>query len=420
MKIPPSRQRWVHLIPVAMVMYVLAYVDRINVAMVFPYIDKSFGLTDADVGFAAGIFFVGYMVLQIPGGMLASRWGARRVVAVLMVLWSLAAIATGLVENRTQLYIARFVLGVFEGGVWPAVLVLLATWFPQDERARANALWMVCLPISAVVMAPLTGCLLGVLPWRWVFIAEGFPPLLWLVVWWVFIADRPRDARWMAPGERRELELRLAAENAAKPPAGGHLAALTDRRVLWLAVAYFFWMAGFYGYTMWVPSVVKSFAADGRSALVGWIVAIPFAFAMVAMLLNSAWSDRRLKREAHVWGPLIIGVIGLTGGQWAARSPLTSLAFLILAAIGVYAPFGPFWAIPSALLPSAVIGSAMGIINAVGNLGGFAGPYVVGFIRGRAHGGFAGLATLSGSLLIAVVIFLRLGVDQPAPRSSTG
>ncbi|HVP10848.1 MAG TPA: MFS transporter [Phycisphaerae bacterium] len=419
MTIPPSRQRWVHIIPVAMVMYVLAYVDRINVAMVFPYIDQSFGLTDADVGFAAGIFFVGYMVLQIPGGMLASRWGARRVVAVLMILWSLAAIATGLVENRTQLYIARFVLGVFEGGVWPAVLVLLATWFPQDERARANALWMICLPISAVMMAPITGWLLSVLPWRWVFIAEGLPPLLWLVVWWTFIADRPRDARWMAPGERSELERRLAAENAAKAPACGHLAALTDRRVLWLAVAYFFWMAGFYGYTMWVPSVVKSFAADGRSALVGWIVAIPFAFAMVAMVLNSAWSDRRLKREAHVWGPLIIGVIGLTGGQWAAHSPLISLVFLILAAIGVYAPFGPFWAIPSALLPSAVIGSAMGIINAVGNLGGFAGPYVVGFIRGRTHDGFAGLAMLSGSLLIAVVIFLKLGVDQPTPPSTT-
>jgi sugar phosphate permease len=137
-------KRWGYVIPMAVVMYILAYVDRINVAMILPYIDKSFGLSAADAGFASGIFFVGYMVLQIPGGLLASHWNARKTVAILMVLWGLTAVVTGFVQDATQLYIARFVLGIFEGGVWPAVLVLLANWFPQNERARANALWMSC------------------------------------------------------------------------------------------------------------------------------------------------------------------------------------------------------------------------------------------------------------------------------------
>ena len=144
-------KRWRYIIPMAVVMYILAYVDRINVAMILPYVDKSFGLTAADSGFAAGIFFVGYMLLQVAGGYLASRWSARKVIAILMVLWGTMAVLTGFVENRTQLYIARFLLGVFEGGVWPSILVLLATWFPQHERARANGLWITCLPISALI-----------------------------------------------------------------------------------------------------------------------------------------------------------------------------------------------------------------------------------------------------------------------------
>ncbi|HTX54479.1 MAG TPA: MFS transporter [Candidatus Baltobacteraceae bacterium] len=408
------------IIPVAVVTYVLAYVDRINVAMVLPYVDRSFGLTNADVGFAAGIFFVGYMLLQIPAGMLAYRWGARRVVAILMILWGLSAIATGLVETKNELFVARFVLGVFEGGVWPAVLVLLATWFAPAERARANALWMICLPISAVIMAPITGWLLGILPWRWVFIAEGVPPLMWVVVWLVLIADRPRAAKWLAPEERERLEERLAAGGPGKAMPRSFVTVWTDPRVLWLAAAYFFWMVGFYGYTMWVPSVVKGLAAGRNSSLVGWIVAVPFAFAIVAMVLNSVWSDRRLKRRAHVWGPLLVGVVGLAGGQWMARSPAQELGFLVLTAIGVYAPFGPFWAIPSALLPAEVLGAALGIINAIGNLGGFVGPYVVGYIRGQTHGSFAGLLALGASLLVTVVIVVRMDVDRralpPEPR----
>lgn len=414
-------KRWGHIIPLAMVMYILAYVDRINVAMILPYIDPRFGLTKTDAGFAAGIFFVGYMILQIPGGYFASRWSAKKVVALLMVAWGVVAVATGFVQDRTQLYVARFVLGIFEGGVWPAVLVLLATWFPQRERARANALWMTCLPLSAVLMAPFTGWLLTFLSWRAVFILEGLPPLIWVFVWWFLIADHPSEAGWVSPEERTYLEEVAAAENAAKPASAGYWAAFTDRTVLWLIVAYFFWMSGFYGYTMWVPAVVKAFAGNGNAGLVGWISAVPFVFALICMVVNSSWSDRRMRRQAHIAVPMIIGAIGLICGQFVS-SPALQLTFLCVAGIGVYGPYGPFWAVPSSLLRVEVAGAAMGLINAIGNLGGFAGPYIVGWVRDHTNSGFAGFFVLSVFLLITATISLLLGSDQrtaSAPTATT-
>ncbi len=407
-------KRWRYVIPVAAIMYMLAYMDRINVGMILPYVDKSFHLTSADSGLAAGIFFVGYMVLQIPGGLLASKWSARKVVFILMMLWGLSAIANGLVESKTQLYVARFVLGVFEGGVWPAVLVLLATWFPQQERARANALWMASLPLSAILMPPISGWLLTFMSWRGVFIMEGIPPLVWGVLWWFLISDRPSQAKWVSTEERNYIESTLSEENRSKGGSVGYRAAFTNKTVLWLIVAYFFWMAGFYGFTMWVPSVIKGFQGVGSSTVVGWLTAIPFVFALISMLVNSTWSDRRQKRQAHVAIPLLIGAFGLVGGQFFAHSPLMKMVFLIITGVGVYGPYGPLWAIPSSLLRLEVVGAAMGLINAIGNLGGFLGPYIVGYIKGATKSGYAGFLVLAVFLLITAVISTFLGSDKKA------
>jgi MFS family permease len=351
------------------------------------------------------------MILQIPGGLLASRWSAKKTVAILMVFWGLTAVATGFVQSRNQLYAARFILGIFEGGVWPAVLVLLATWFPLNERARANALWMCCLPISAVGMAPLTGWLLSFMTWRTVFIVEGVPPLIWVFLWWIFTADRPSEASWVSPEERSYIEERIATENAGKPASAGLWAAMTDRTVLWLVVTYFFWMAGFYGFTMWVPSVVKSFAGAGASAgKVGLLSAIPFVFAVISMVVNSTWSDRVMKRQAFIAVPALIGAFGLIVGQFV-HTPMLQMFFLIIAAIGVYGPYGPFWAVPSAILRPEVIGVSMGLIN-MANLGGFLGPYIVGYVRTSTGSGFAGFLVLAGFLLIVAAISMTLGADK--------
>lgn len=406
------RQRWVRIIPIAVVMYIFAFVDRVNVAMILPYVNRDFGLNSDDIGFAAGIFFVGYMLLQIPGGLLASRWSAKKVVTILMMLWALPAIASGLVQSRMELYVTRFFLGLFAGGVWPAVLVLLTIWFPQRERARANALWMTCLPLSAILMTPITGAMLAIVSWRWVFVIQGLPPLIWSVVWWVMIADRPTNAPWISEKEKKYLKESAIAEANTKLPSAGYWAAFTNPIVLWLIAAYFFWMAGFYGLTMWLPSLVRSITNGGNPVVVGSLSAIPFVFALIAMVLNSTWSDRRMKRQIHVAIPLIVGALGLLGGQLAGHGALTQMLLLVVAAVGVYGPYGPFWAVPSSLLQTEVSGAAMGLINAIGNLGGFLGPFIVGYVRDKTKSGFGGFVVLSACLVISSVIFLFLGIDK--------
>lgn len=383
----PAR-RWTFVIPVAAVMYMLAYLDRNNVAVILPYIskDQTMALSVADKGLVSGIFFVGYMFLQIPAAVLAQKWSAKKTVLILMVAWAVAAMACGLVQDKTQFLATRFVLGVFEGGVWPSVLVLLASWFPLKERARANALWMACLPISSIIMAPLSGILLEYFSWRTVLIIEGIPPLVWAIVWWFTVADHPKDAKWASPEERAYVEASLAADAATQPKpkvqhsgAAGYLAALKDTRVWMMIVIYFCWMSGFYGFSLWLPSVLKDLT-HGSSALVGWLTAIPYLVALAAMVAVSAWSDKRGDRKRAVAYPIFIGVLAMMLGQFI-HNPVINIVLLCIVAAGVYAPYGPFWAIPAQYLKAEVLAFAMGLINALGNLGGFLGPYLIGWLH---------------------------------------
>lgn len=410
------------MIPVAAIMYMLAYLDRNNVAVILPFIeqDPTMHLTVSDKGLISGIFFVGYMFLQIPGAVAAQKWSAKKTVLILMITWGFAAMACGLVTNRNQFLVARFFLGVFEGGVWPAVLVLLASWFPLAERARANALWMLCLPLSSILMAPLSGILLEYFSWRTVLILEGIPPLIWAVVWWFAVADRPSEARWASAAERDYVEQTLAAEEAAKPyvnPKGGYRRALKDGRV-WLMIAiYFCWMTGFYGFSLWLPTVLKELTG-GSSTLVGWLTAIPYLAALAAMVLVSRWSDRTQNRRLAVAVPLIIGASALILGQFVAM-PVLNILLLCVAAVGIYAPYGPFWAIPAGFLRIEVLAFSMGLINALGNLGGFVGPYAIGWLHDATGGDIVGYFSLAGILILGAVLTLT-GVKKAQPAVSHG
>lgn len=398
--------KWLKIIPVAFVMYMLAYMDRINVGILLPYIQKDLNLSSSVVGEIAGIFFWGYMLLQIPGGLLASKWSARKVIFILMMLWGVAAIACGFVQTEAQLKAARFFLGVAEGGVWPAVLVMLASWFTLKERARANAFWMACLPVSAMLMAPLSGVLLKYYDWHMVFIIEGFPPLIWAFVWWVMIKDRPSDANWMAEVERNKLETQLQEEQQKAIKSEGYAAAFKNKTVWGLVVMYLFWMTGFYGYTLWVPSVVKTFTSD--PATMGWLTAIPFTFALFGMIVNSYWSDRRMNRTQHVIVPLLIAAASMVTGQFVSDSYL-QMILLSITAIGVYAPYGPLWAIPTAIVPAGIVGAALGLQNAIGNLGGYYGPLFVGVLKDQTGDFHAGFFFLASSLVVAAIITFILG-----------
>jgi MFS family permease len=405
-KIPSKR--WTFVIPVATIMYMLAYVDRNNVAVILPFIgdDPSMKLSVGDKGLITGIFFVGYMFLQIPAAILAQRWSAKKVVLILMVMWGLAAMATGLVQSREQFLVARFVLGFFEGGVWPAVLVLLASWFPLKERARANSLWMAALPISSVIMAPLTGFLLDNFSWRTVLVFEGAPPILWAIVWWFAVADSPKQAKWISAQERDYVQGALTSDEAAKPTVGKstYLDALKDRQVITLIVIYFCWMSGFYGFSLWLPSVIKNLTG-GSAGLVGWITAIPFIFALIAMFVVSTWSDRTGNRKLAVAGPILLAVVAMVAGQ-LVHSPLLNIVLLCVVAMGVYAPYGSFWAIPAQMLRIEVLAFALGLINALGNLGGFVGPYAVGWLTEKTGSDAAGYFALAGILTVGALLTL--------------
>lgn len=400
-------KRWAYVIPVAAFMYMLAYLDRNNISVILPYMHGDLELSNADKGMVGGIFFVGYVFLQIPAALLAQRWSARKTVLILMIAWGLAAMACGLVQTKSQFYVARFVLGVFEGGVWPAVLILLASWFPLRERARANALWMACLPISSVIMAPLSGWMLDQTSWRWVLVLQGLPPLIWGVVWWFTVADRPSQARWISRAEADHLERALAADEAAKPTtgSGSYLDAVKQRPVLVLIGVYFFWITGFYGFSLWLPSVIKTMTNNGSATEVGLLTTIPFTVALVAMVANAAWSDRMGDRRKAVALPLVVGVVALLGGQ-LVQGAVAQMVLLCVTAAAVFAPYGPFWAIPAELLRFETVAVAMGLINALGNLGGFAGPYLVGWLTDATGSSLTGFTVLAGFLAVAVTLVM--------------
>ncbi|QOR84139.1 MFS transporter [Geobacillus stearothermophilus] len=396
-------------------MYMLAYMDRINIGVLMPYIQEDLNISSSAAGDIAGIFFIGYLLLQIPGGILATKWSAKKFIFILMILWGLAAMASGFVQTEGQLKLVRFLLGVAEGGVWPAVLVLLANWFTIQERARANAFWMACLPVSAILMAPITGILLKHFSWKTVLILEGIPPIVWAFVWYAMIKDRPTEAKWMDENEKQQLLHALTAEQSQSAKSQGYAAAFKNKAVWGLVIMYFLWMTGFYGYTMWVPSVVSEFTDD--SSVMGWLTAIPFTCALVGMIVNSSWSDRRMNRTQHVVIPLFVAACAMIMGQFV-ETPLLKMILLSITAIGVYAPYGPLWTIPTAIIPAEVAGAAMGLQNAIGNLGGYNRPKFFGVLKdltGNYHAGFYFLAL---SLALAGIVTFFLGKTIPQRQAS--
>lgn len=409
-----TKSRWTMIIPVAFVMYMLAFMDRINVGIVMPYIQEDLNLSASAAGDIAGVFFFGYLFLQIPGGILASKWSARKLIFILMIFWGIAAVATGLVQNETQLLVARFLLGIAEGGVWPAVLVLLASWFSVKERARANALWMACMPVSAMIMAPISGWLLVYFDWKAVLIIQGLPPLVWAFVWLWLVRDQPSQVKWLSDKDRAYL-LNEEKKEKAKVVGKAKYSDVFKNKTVWaLLFMSFLWVAGFYGYNMWVPSLVGQLTKD--PVTMGWLTAIPFTAGLIGMILNSYLSDKRMNRIQHVVYPLLIGAISMICGQ-LVDSTLLKMVFLSITAFGLYAPYGPLWAIPTAILPASIVGLALGIQNVFSGLGGYVGPKMIGVLfdkTGNYNVGFYFLATLIILAALITATFIKRFTDQRA------
>lgn len=410
------QKRWLRIIPVAFIMYTIAFIDRTNISLALPNMSRDLHMDPAQAGGAAGIFFWGYVLLQIPGGYLAHRWSAKKFVSVLLVAWGLSSAATGLVHTYRQFWAMRFLLGICEGGVWPATLVLLSHWFPRAERARANAFWMLCLPVAVIVSSPLSGWILSRWNWRVLLIAEGALPFVWLLVWASLIDDYPRQARWISPEEHNYLDETLRRESADLKPvqAQSYRRALLCPPVLVMLSIYLLHNSGSYGYLFWLPSAMEH-AKKLSHLLVGLLFAIPYVITAIGMVVNARHSDKHHERRGHVaaalaWG----GVFLLSGVLTSARWPLLSFAFICLAGAGPYSALGPFWAIPTETLPPEVAGSAMGLVNAIGNLGGYFGPKVVGYLNKETGSFVYGFGALSIGLLVGSMLTALL----PAKRLS--
>jgi len=342
---------------------------------------KDLFMDDRMKGEAAGIFFFGYLLLQIPGGYLASYWSARKIISLCLIGWGICAIGCGLAHTFRQFEWMRFLLGVAESGVFPATLVLLANWFPRAERARANAYWQLCQPLAVAGSAPITGWLLGQYGWQTMLILEGILPFIWLPIWWFCIRDHPGEASWISPEEKNFLETTLQKESAElEPPQKiSWLERFRHPSILVMIALYFLHNCAAYGCMTFFTDGLKG---KGFSAVqYGFLFAVPYAVTAVIMILNSWHSDKTHERRGHVAAVYFMSGTSLILSVLFRQHFWISYALMCLAIPGPFAAMAPFWAIPSETLPRAAMGIVMGLVNAFGNLGGYAGNYLVGWLK---------------------------------------
>lgn len=405
-------KRWQRIIPIALLMYTIAFIDRSNVSFAFQGMEKTLGFGATISGLIAGIFFIGYLFLQMPGGHIAARRSAKKFVFWALIAWGIVAFVTGFVQNLTELLSLRFLLGICEGGVWPATLVLLSKWFPQNERARANSYWMMCIPLASIIMSPLSGWLLHIANWRWLFFIEGAFPFVWAALWWFFIDDDPREAKWVSEEEKNYILTNLEKDKQQiGTQATNYKEALKNPHV-WILVAYYFLMqVGFYGFSLWLPTLVRSISGGG-SLEVGFLSALPWIAALIGLYINSQHSDRSGERKIHASVPVFIGAICLLVSTIIGKdAAVWSLIFTILSMGFMFAYNGVFWTIPAKMLPSSTLGGSMGLINGVGNLGGFFGPFIVGFLIQSTGNFLAGVIFLTICLIVAGILILTVRIE---------
>ncbi len=420
-----TQRRWLRVIPVALVMYTISYVDRTNISLALdPAISsmmKDLLMDDRMKGEAAGIFFFGYILLQISGGRWATEWSARKIISLFLIGWGTCAVGCGLAKTFRQFEVMRFLLGVAESGVFPATMVLLANWFPQGERARANAYWTLCQPLAVAGTAPLTGWLLGAYGWQQMLILEGMLPFLWLPVWWYCIRDHPRDAKWLSAEERSFLETTLEREATAleRPRAVSLWGRCRERSVVVLIAMYFLQNGAAYGCMTFFTSSLNGKGFTGLEY--GLLFGIPYALTAVVMVINSWHSDKTRERRGHVAAVYFLSGVSLILGVGLKEQFWLSYGLMCLAIPGPFAAMGPFWSIPSETLPRAAVGPVIGLVNAFGNLGGFAGPYIAGWLKQEYQSLTIAFDALGAGLVIgAGLAFLlpkAIGQVEGRPRN---
>lgn len=399
------------LLPFLFLLYVVAYLDRINVGYAALEMTGDLHLAPDVYGFGAGIFFLGYFLLQIPGSIAVEKWSARRLIAGILVAWGIVAIFTGFIRTADHFYCARFLLGAAEAGFFPGIVVYLTHWIPYKERATALALFLTAQPISSIIGSPISGLLLGIrwfglAGWRWLFILEGLPAVILGAVTLFYLTDWPNQAEWLADDEREWINSELENEKRSRSIAKAQsvLQTLCKREVLLLCAVYFCLVSSVFGFTFWLPTILKKLSGLSNFA-VSAIAALPYCVGLLAMLVNGWSSDRRNERRWHTAVCCMCISLGLGLSVVPNGAALPMLMFCV-AAVGMYGYLPSFWSIPSSFLSGTAAAAAIGLINSFGNLGGFVGPYVVGYLTKTTHSFAAGVSYLSVSAAAAAVLVL--------------
>jgi sugar phosphate permease len=407
------------LLPYLFVLYVIAYLDRVNLGYATLQMKGALGFTDEIYGFGAGIFFIGYFLLEIPGAILVERWSARAWLARIMISWGIVAMFMGFIHTPHQFYTIRFLLGAAEAGFFPGVVVYLSHWFRYEDRAKAMAMFMAAQSLSNLAGSPISGQLLrihwlGIAGWRWLFILEGVPAVLFGIMTIFYLTDWPHQARWLPEEERQWIAGELEIEKRARQSTQSFrvLEALRQPQVILMASALVFIAATVYGFNFWMPTIIKKLSghSDQFVTLVG---ALPYCVGFIGTVLVGWSSDRTGERRLHAAFCMMLASVGLLVAALVQNTPLLVISMFSLAAAGMYGYLPAFWSLPSSFLTGTAAAASIGLINSVGNLGGFVGPYTVGVVTQR-FGFFWGVLCLSASAMVATLLLLLL------PRKKAG
>jgi len=413
------------LLPFLFLLYVIAFIDRMNIGAAALQMPHDLGFSDRAVGLGAGIFFLGYFMLQIPGALIAERWSARRWISRVMIAWGILTLLMAFIHTAREFYIVRFLVGAAEAGFFPAVIVYLSHWFRRTDRAKALAVFYAAMPLSYVIGSPLAGVLLGLSwlglrGWRWLFILEGIPAILLGLVALVYLTDWPREAHWLRPEERDWIAAQLDQEKKAIKSVRSYSVwqALGHRDVILLTLCYFFAATGSYGIGFWLPTIFKRLS--GMSDLtVTLLASLPYLAGFVTQQLNGWHSDRTQERRWHAALPTLLAGASLFLAINLGSSVALSVVFFTMVGAAYYAFHPVFWSMPTEFLSESAAAASIGLINSVGNLGGFVGPFVLGFLVTRTHSFAVGLWYLVGSFMVSGILMLTVhaGRRRAAPLS---
>jgi len=400
-----ARQRWYRLIPIAFITYSLAYLDRANFSFAAAGgMAKDLHITASISSLLGSLFFLGYFFFQIPGALYAANKSAKKLIFWSLIAWGALAMATGLISNVGVLIVIRFMLGVVESAVMPSMLVFLSRWFTKSERSRANTFLILGNPATLLWMSVLSGYLIKSVGWRWMFILEGLPAIIWAFFWWRLVEDVPANAKWLTDSEKQALEETLHHEQRGIKPVKNYAEAFKSRTVILLCLQYALWSIGVYGFVIWLPSIINA-APNMNIVKTGWLAAVPFVLAIIGMISASHFSDKTLKRKSFVWPFLLIGAIAFYSSYLVGTSNFwLSFVLLVIAGGAMYAPYGPFFAIITEILPKNVSSGAIALINSFGALGSFTGVYVVGYLNDRTGRVDASYIFMAGSLFLSAII----------------